>query len=88
MSVADQDVAAVRAAARELEAAVGRLGRHFGDGVDLLRLRTDAARIATDVDLLAGPEPAAGAPTLEVIPDGDYPAGFFRDCQDEGVGPR
>jgi hypothetical protein len=87
MTVQQQDVAAAREAARELNRAVESLRRHYPDGVDLQRLSADAARIETDLDLLCGAVRDSAAPReLEVIPDGDYPADFWADAEDEGVG--
>jgi hypothetical protein len=86
MTVQQQDVAAVRAAARELTRAVEALRHHYPDTVDLQRLATDAARIGPDIDLLCGSESAEPPRTLEVIPDRDYPDEFWADAQDEGVG--
>ncbi|MDP9396067.1 MAG: hypothetical protein M3Q27_18160 [Actinomycetota bacterium] len=87
MTVQQQDVAAARAAAKELDKAVAELARRAGDSVDVRRLQVDAARVIVDLDLLAGPEPAQPErPELMVIPDGDYPASFWDDCEDEGVG--
>jgi hypothetical protein len=87
MTVQQQDIAAARSAAQELARAVEGLRRHYPDGVDLQRLVADAGRISVDLDLLCGAEHASSAPReLEVIPDGDYPAEFWADAQDEGVG--
>jgi hypothetical protein len=88
MTVQQQDVAAARAAAQALSRAVQSLRSHYPDGVDLQRLVADAGRIETDLDLLCG-SAQADAPQreLEVIPDGDYPAEFWADAEDEGVGP-
>jgi hypothetical protein len=84
----EHDVRAVRRAARELADAVDALRRHFGDHVDLRRLVMDTERIGHDIELLAGPEEAAGRGPLEVIPDEDYPPEFWQDAGDEGVGRR
>ena len=87
MAVQQQDVAAAREASRTLARAVEALRRHFPDGVDLQRLVTDAGRIDADLDLLCGSTRAGQQRAdLEVIPDGDYPADFWADAQDEGVG--
>ncbi len=85
MTVQDQ-VAAARAATRELDRVVGELRRQLGDSVDVRRLQVDVDRVGVDLDLLAGPERRTAPVELEVIPDIDYPAGFWSDCEDEGVG--
>jgi hypothetical protein len=83
----DQDVAAARSAAAQLAEAVQQLGRHYRDSVDLARLEADVDRIGPDLDLLAGPVPAAAEPQhLEVIPDTEYPPEFWADAADEGIG--
>jgi len=89
MSITDQHVAAARRAAGELAAAVEGLSRVPGLAqVDLRRLAEDVARIGVDLDLLAGVAPGDARPTLEIIPDGDYPASLFEGAEDEGLGPR
>jgi hypothetical protein len=85
------EVSSAREAVRELQRAVEGLRRHYRDSVDVARLSIDVGRVAEDLDLLAGPEraPAAGdAAPLEVIDDRDYPAEFWADAGDEGVGRR
>jgi hypothetical protein len=76
----------VRGAVRDLLQAVEALKRDHPEGPDLRRLLVDVQRVAEDVDLLLGPssEPAGGV--QDVIPDEDYPPGFFADAEDEGVG--
>lgn len=76
----------VRTAVRDLLVSVEALKRHHPDGPDLRRLVVDAQRVGEDVDLLLGAPPAAPAGERDVIPDGDYPPGFFADAEDEGVG--
>lgn len=88
MSV-QQDVAVARAAVGEIQRAVDGLRKHYPDSVDVRRLGLDVARIAEDIDLLAGPVPADGPPpTLMVIEDREYPPDFFADAEGEGIGPR
>ena len=75
----------VRNAVRDLLICVEALRRDHPDGPELRRLVVDAQRVGEDVDLLLGssnPVPAQ----QDVIPDGDYPPGFFGDAEDEGVG--
>jgi len=78
----------VRHAVRDLARAVEGLQQHGGDSTDLQRLVQDTRRVAEDVDLVFGPETPLTSLTLQpnVIPDGDYPPGFFADAEDEGVG--
>lgn len=89
MSV-QEDVAAARDAVRALERAVQAVTRHYGDSVDVRRLRTDAERLADDLDLLCGKAAAAAPPApvrpLEVIEDRDYDHSFWMDAEDEGLG--
>ncbi len=85
MTVQDQ-VAAARAATKELDRAVAELRNRLGDSIDLRRLQVDVERVVVDLDLLAGPERSSAPTELEVIPDVDYPADFWSDCEDEGVG--
>ena len=87
-SARQQQESDVRHAARDLGRAVDGLCRALDDSPDLRRLVQDARRVAEDVDLLLGSQPARTGPavTPDVIPDGDYPPGFFADAEDEGVG--
>jgi hypothetical protein len=87
MVMQQQDVARARNAAAQLTQAVEALRRQAGDTVDVRRLRQDVQRASEDLELLVGPAFApAPAPTLEVIPDRDYPPDFWGDAQDEGLG--
>jgi hypothetical protein len=87
MVMQQQDVARARNAAAQLTQAVEALRRQAGDTVDVRRLRQDVQRASEDLELLVGPAVApAPAPTLEVIPDRDYPPDFWGDAQDEGLG--
>ena len=85
MSLQDE-VAAARRAVAALESAAVSLRRHYGDTLDARRLETDVARLAEDLDLLCGTEPAAVPRELEVIPDTDYSHDFWMDAEDEGLG--
>ena len=76
----------VRGAVRDLLQAVEGLKRDHHNDPDLRRLQVDAQRVAEDVDLLLGPSTAAPEGAQDVIPDEDYPPGFFADAEDEGVG--
>jgi hypothetical protein len=77
----------MRSAVRDLLSAVEGLQRDHADGPDLRRLLVDAQRVSEDVDLLLGSSTATNpAANPDVIPDEDYPPGFFGDAEDEGVG--
>jgi hypothetical protein len=86
MTVQD-DVAAAREAVRALERAVAAVAGHYPQSVDARRLQSDVARVAEDLHLLSGQEPAvAPRPPLEVIDDRVYPQDFWMDAEDEGLG--
>ena len=86
MTVKD-DVAAAREAVRALERAVASVAGHYPSSVDARRLQSDVARVAEDLHLLAGQEPASvPPPRLETIPDTVYPQDFWMDADDEGLG--
>lgn len=85
MAVQD-DVARAREAVRSLEQAVATVTGHYPDSVDARRLRSDVARVAEDLHLLVGQEPAAAPRELEVIEDTVYPQDFWMDADDEGLG--
>jgi hypothetical protein len=83
-----QHLAAARKAARDLAAAVERLGRVYPTSVDLRRLTEDTARIVVDLDLLAGVERVPVPTPLEIVADVEYPSHLFEGADDEGLGPR
>jgi hypothetical protein len=85
-SARQQHESDVRDAARSLLQAVERLRPDYSTSLDMSRLVLDAGRVAEDVSLLLGVSRAVTADTRDVIPDGDYPPGFFADAEDEGVG--
>ncbi len=84
----EQHIAAARKAARDLAAAVERLGRFYPNSVDHRRLAEDSSRIVTDLDLLVGVRRESVPAQLEVITDTEYPASLFEGAEDEGYGPR
>jgi len=82
-----EDVATAREAVRALEQAVAAVTGHYPDSVDARRLRSDVARVAEDLHLLVGREPAPQPQRpLEVIDDRVYPQDFWMDADDEGLG--
>ena len=96
MALVDDDVTAARRAVQQVERSAEALARHYGDTVDVRRLRADVGRLAADLDLLCGaaPPPAAvtrPAPTpaaiqREKIADASYTHDFWMDAEDEGLG--
>ena len=84
----EQHIAAARKAARDLAAAVERLGRFYPKSVDHRRLAEDTSRIVIDLDLLLGMRREPVPAQLEVITDAEYPASLFEGAEDEGLGPR
>ncbi len=83
----DSDVTAARTAARSLEQACVVVTKHFGETVDVRRLRNDVRRVWDDLELLCGGErSAAAAAPLEVIDDTAYDPAFWADAEDEGLG--
>ena len=86
MAVQD-DVATAREAVRALERAAAAVAGYYPQSVDARRLQSDVARVAEDLALLVGQEPAPQAPPrLEVIDDTVYPQDFWMDAEDEGLG--
>jgi hypothetical protein len=88
MSTDQADVTRARAALRDLTAAVERLRHARPDSIDLRRLAEDVARVAADIDFVAGPPQPGPEPTVHVIPDHEYDPQLFADADYEGVGPR
>ncbi len=84
----DDQISSARGALQLLEQATERLVRHYGDSVDVRRLRLDVGRVRDDVDLLCGlPAPRAPQPQVQPIDDVPYAADLWADAEDEGVGP-
>jgi hypothetical protein len=93
MTLLDEDIQAARRAVSGLERATDALLRHYGDTVDVRRLKADVSRIGADLDLLCGTPappsaatPAAPPPQREKIPDTSYTHDFWMDAEDEGLG--
>lgn len=85
MAVQD-DVTTARDALRSLERAVSAVTGHYGDVVDVRRLRQDVDRVAQDLDLLCGHPVQPVATRMEIIDDKPYPQDFWMDAEDEGLG--
>lgn len=92
MTLVDEDIQAARRAVSGLERATDALLRHYGDTVDVRRLKADVSRIGADLDLLCGTRAPASAatpapaPLREKIPDTSYTHDFWMDAEDEGLG--
>jgi hypothetical protein len=88
MTVTD-DLAACTRALSALRSSVLALQTHLGETVDVLRLKDDVARVASDLSLLArqlGTSEPTATPEKVYIPDGDYDPSFWADAEDEGLG--
>jgi hypothetical protein len=88
MTVTD-DLAACSRDLANLRTSVLALQTHLGETVDVLRLKDDVARAASDLALISRQLGASGPPpsTEKVyIPDGDYDPSFWADAEDEGLG--
>jgi hypothetical protein len=88
MTVTD-DLAACARDLASLRSSVLGLESRLGETVDLLRLKDDVARAASDLQLIAQQCGASSpTPTAEkvYIPDGDYDPSFWADAEDEGLG--
>ncbi|MFF0741378.1 hypothetical protein ACFYVL_13355 [Streptomyces sp. NPDC004111] len=75
-----------------LDRAVLRLAEETGDGLEIRRVRTDAAHLRESVALLGEPgraaPPAPARPDLITIPDAPYDSALWTDSDDEGLGAR
>ena len=83
------DIDAAQSALADLRRAVIRLHSHYGETVDVHRLRDDVARASADLTLLQRSAPrSTGAAGEEVvnISDDDYGREFWADAEDEGLG--
>ncbi|MFI5802452.1 hypothetical protein [Streptomyces sp. NPDC051561] len=79
-----------------LDGAVSRMSREVGDGLELRRVRLDAAHLRESVALLGAvgqgglgppPQPPPGPrPELITIPDAPYDSALWTDSDDEGLG--
>jgi hypothetical protein len=86
------DLQAAHDVLAELRRVVLRLQAHYGDTVDVHRLRDDVARASADLRLLSRAAPrgtatgARGDDEVVYIPDDDYGSDFWADADDEGLG--
>ncbi|MGW1889754.1 hypothetical protein ACWCP6_05735 [Streptomyces sp. NPDC002004] len=91
MSVQD-DLTAVQRSIDDLCRSVGRLEQQVGTGLEIRRVRTDAAHLRESVALLReaahGHPRGAGEPDLVPIPDTPYDSSLWTDADDEGLGAR
>ncbi|WP_329413259.1 hypothetical protein OG802_23125 [Streptomyces sp. NBC_00704] len=91
MSVHD-DLTAVQRCLDDLSRSVGRLEQQLGsDGLEMRRVRADAAHLKESVALLreATAQPATPRrPELLTIPDTPYDDSLWIDTDDEGLGAR
>ncbi|MFF2212456.1 hypothetical protein [Streptomyces antibioticus] len=92
MSVHD-DLSTVQRCLDDLSRSVGRLEQQLGSGgLEMRRVRTDAAHLRESVALLrdAAAQPAAPPrkPELVTIPDTPYDDSLWIDTDDEGLGAR
>ncbi|GAB7104254.1 hypothetical protein [Streptomyces phaeofaciens] len=91
MSVHD-DLTTVQRCLEDLSRSVGRLEQQLGSGgLEMRRVRTDAAHLRESVALLrdAAAQPAAPRkPELVTIPDTPYDDSLWIDTDDEGLGAR
>lgn len=78
-----------------LDRAVRRLAEEAGDGLEIRRIRTDAAHLRESVALLGDPagaarpaRPQVPGPDLITIPDAPYDSALWTDSDDEGLGAR
>ncbi|WP_225838935.1 hypothetical protein [Streptomyces sp. NK08204] len=91
MSVHD-DITAVQRCLDDLQRSLGRLEQHLGTiGLDMRRVRMDAAHLSESVALLrdaASTPDAARRPDLVTISDTPYDISLWTDTDDEGLGAR
>ncbi|MEU3611328.1 hypothetical protein ABZ725_03280 [Streptomyces sp. NPDC006872] len=91
MSVHD-DLTTVQRCLDDLSRSVGRLEQQLGSGgLEMRRVRTDAAHLKESVALLreAAAQPhAPRKPELVTIPDTPYDDSLWIDTDDEGLGAR
>lgn len=91
MSVHD-DLTALQRCLDDLSRSVGRLEQQLGSGgLEMRRVRTDAAHLQESVALLreAAAQPGTTRrPELVTIPDTPYDDSLWIDTDDEGLGAR
>ena len=75
----------------DLSRSVGRLEQQVGSGLEIRRVRTDAAHLREALALLRDSVPQARVPDgveLITISDTPYDAALWTDSDDEGLGAR
>jgi uncharacterized protein YlxW (UPF0749 family) len=75
----------------DLSRSVGRLEQQVGSGLEIRRVRTDAAHLRESLALLRDSVPQAGVPDgveLITISDTPYDTALWTDSDDEGLGAR
>ncbi|MCQ9131034.1 MULTISPECIES: hypothetical protein [Streptomyces] len=91
MSVHD-DLTAVQRCLDDLSRSVGRLEQQLGSGgLEMRRVRTDAAHLKESVALLREAAAQPGTPhrpEIVTIPDTPYDDSLWVDTDDEGLGAR
>ncbi|HLN77614.1 MAG TPA: hypothetical protein VK204_11260 [Nocardioidaceae bacterium] len=85
--MAQEPVAATRAAITSLAAAVLRLRNEYGETLGVRRLTSDVDRLLEDLDELGAPAPGARPPVapeeMIPIPDEPYDESMWHDAQTE-----
>ncbi|GAA4783625.1 hypothetical protein [Streptomyces ziwulingensis] len=89
MSVHDE-LTRIQRCLDDLARSVGRLEQQIGgDGLEVRRVRTDAAHLRESVALLRqAAAPDAPRPDLVTISDAPYDLSLWTDSDDEGLGAR
>ncbi|MEV8567063.1 hypothetical protein AB0436_16070 [Streptomyces sp. NPDC051322] len=88
------DLTAVQRSLDDLARSLGALEQQLGSGLEIRRVRTDAAHLRESLALLREAVPAAHArigPELVSIPDTPYDSKLWssaEDMDDEGIGAR
>ncbi|MEV0093632.1 hypothetical protein [Streptomyces sp. NPDC050738] len=90
MSLQD-DLTAAQHCLDDLTRSVGRLEQQVGTGLEIRRVRTDAAHLRESLALLRDSVPRdqpRDRADLITIPDTPYDAALWTDSDDEGLGAR
>ncbi|NSC23686.1 hypothetical protein FM076_22020 [Streptomyces albus subsp. chlorinus] len=90
MSLHDELTAAQRCL-DDLARCVSRLETHLGNGLEIRRVRSDAAHLKESLALLGATAPRPTSeprPEMVTISDQPYDPGLWTDVDDEGLGAR